>query len=364
VTTTPPRPVAERTFLDYGREKLEALTGALWPAIESNSLSKALQLMLRPWGTRAIGSVPRYRSSIADDEAPYEFCLALSHGPPEIQFYVEPQGDPPTLETNLQTARAVLDAAAAEFGATLDGFRAIEDLFLPSDPEPPFGLWIGASWKPGAEVLLKAYLNPRVRGRERAVSLVAGALERLGLGQAWSAAQSVVPLHDGRAELGLVCLDLSPRRESRLKVYVRHHRATLSEIQAVARLTREHTARDVEAFYATLQGSSGSFLKKPPITEITFVGAQPSRPSSITLEYPIGSYVDTDEAARARVVRCLTAFGLSPGPYDRAIRGFASRPLDAHAGLHAHVTLRQLTSGPRIAVYLASEAYGAQSSRR
>jgi hypothetical protein len=353
--------VSERTFLDYGREKLQALTGALWPNLESNSLLDAFRFLVRPWGAQAIGVAPRYCSNIADDDAPFEFCVALSRGAPEIQFYVEPQGDPPTPETNLRAARALLDAAAAELGAPLDDFRVIEDIFVPAVPQAPFSLWIGASCKPGGEPLLKVYLNPSVRGPERAADLVGGALERLGLGRAWSAVEPTLSLRDGRAELGIVCLDLSRSRDSRLKVYIRHHGATLREIAAVASLTGEHSERDIDTFYSTVAESSGPFLAKPPITEVAFVETEPSRPSSVTLEYPIGSYVENDEVARARIVRCLIRFGLSPDPYDRAIRAFAGRPLDAHAGIHAHVTLRHVTNGPRIAVYLASEAYRSRS---
>jgi hypothetical protein len=53
----------------------------------------------------------------------------------------------------------------------------------------------------------------------------------------------------------------------------------------------------------------------------------------------------------------LTSFGLETDAYERALHAFSTRPLHLRAGIHAHVTLRRVVGGPRLAVYFASEAY-------
>jgi len=346
-----------RTFAEFGLEKLAALCGVSMTEREATAIRDVFRLLMVPWGDRPIGAVPAYRSHISDDEAPFEFSIACSADGPEIQVYVEPQGTAPAAAANLHAARALVDVLASDYGAWLDDLRAIESLFLPDPPGPPFSLWVGASWTRGRGLLFKVYLNPHVRGREHSVDLVAAALDRLGFGAAWLAIEPALPLRDGRAEPGLLSLDLSRQGGRRVKLYVRYHGATLRELEAIAGLTREHHPDEVRRFYTTLADGTGPFLDKPPITELVFAEPHTTRPSATTLEFPIARYVGDDEVARQRIERCLRGFGLAPEPYVRAIRAFATRPLDERAGLHSHVTLRRGAAGPRIAIYLAGETY-------
>jgi DMATS type aromatic prenyltransferase len=353
--------IEERTFVDFGTERLVALCGSLGVDSDARSLVGAFERLVHGWGQRRIGKSPAFRSDVADDGAPFEFSIALSSGPPEIQVYVDPQADPPTAASNLTAARGSLEVVARELGAPLDRLRELEDLFLPPEPGPPFGLWIGVSWAPGRGVRLKVYLNPHVRGREHGRHLVSEAMRRLGFDRAWNDVGEVLSLNDGRDEVGIVSLDLSQSANDRIKLYVRHHRATIERIGRVARLTGEHSPSDVAAFYGALAGNPGPFSKKPAATVFAFADRASHHPYSAALEFPIGAYVETDEVARQRIGNCLSIFGLSPEAYEAAIRAFATRPLDARAGIHAHVTLRRVAGGPRIAVYFASEAYLART---
>jgi DMATS type aromatic prenyltransferase len=350
--------VEHRTFAEFGAERLAALCDAVGTSSASAELVELFRSLTRPWGTRRIGTRPSYVSNIADDRAPFEFAIAVSKGPPEIQVYVDPQGEPPTLRENVRVARDLLGVIASEWGLSLERFRAIESLFLPEDPGPPFGLWIGASWTPGRDVLFKVYLNPLVRGRASSPDLIAQAMERLGLRRAWRTLEGALSLLDGRDELAIVAMDLGPSGPTRLKLYVRHYGASASRILSIAELTGEFDPSEVSTFYASLSGTEGPFLKKPIATVLAFREPGSAGPAEVSLEYPIGSYVENDEVARERIARCLGAFGLPTDPYERAIRALAIRPLAARAGIHAHVTLRRLASGPRLGVYFASEAYG------
>jgi DMATS type aromatic prenyltransferase len=356
---------ARRTFYDFGAERLGALIGALGFESESNALTRVFMRLLRRWGERPLGEQPAFLSNIADDHAPFEFSIAFSAGAPEVQVYVEAQGAPPTLASNMFAGRELCQAIAAELGAPLDRLHLLGDLFFPADPGPPFSIWIGASWSPGREIALKVYLNPQVRGESFSAELVREACTRLGFERQWATLQERLFSSPGHSsELGIVSLDLAQGEEARLKVYVRHHAASFADIHRVASMARDYDAGASERFYRTLAESGGPYLSRPVQTEFTFVDPDQAQPSAVTLEFPIGSYVANDETARQRISRCLSAFDLQPSAYERAVRAFATRPLAERSGLHAHVTLRHIRSKPRIAVYFASEAYlGAGRSR-
>jgi DMATS type aromatic prenyltransferase len=351
--------VAQRSLLEFGSKRLTALCRA---AGEPQSFAEYLELfedMLRSWGNRRIGATPLYPSQVADDEAPYEFAIAVSEGAPELQFYVDPLGKAGTLRSNMRVARGLLERLAAARGVPLARLRLVEDLFFPRDPQPPFALWIGASAAAGRPIKLKAYLNPQVRGAQTSVEVVAEALRRLGFQRAWERLRGAL-CSPGRAhhdELAILSLDLSNAESARAKVYIRHHHATASELATIAAITGEHSPDQVLEFYSLLSGGQGPFTRKPPITEHTFMDADKTCPSATTLEFPIGGYVDTDATARRRVLELLKTVGLPALTYDKALHALALRPLAEGRGIHAHVTLRRDHGSPRVGVYFASEAY-------
>lgn len=352
--------IADMTLLGYGTDRLTALCDAMDRQADFEPLLRAFRRLMSPWGEQRVGDRPRYRSGVSDDAAPFEFSIGVSDGAPEVQVYVEPLGEPPEPAYNMIAGRAALVLLAHEARASLDRLQAVEDLFFPDAPQPPFSLWVGASVMPGREMLLKVYLNPQVRGPESAPELLTECMKRLGFGAAWERIESALSLRDGRDEATIVCLDLSSANHSRVKVYVRHHEATLRDVSAIASLANRHHESDVATFYSILAGGITRFLRKGPITELAFLDAAAVGPSEASLEFPIGSYVATDADARERILRCLAAFGLPSAGYERAIQAMATRPLVERAGIHAHVTLRRPPANsfkPRIAVYFASEAY-------
>lgn len=334
--------------------RLATLSTALGIAPDAHPLLDVLRQLGRSWGERRVGRAPAYFSNISDDGAPFELCAAFSHGSPELQVYAEPQGDPPALGSNMAAGLATLRTVAAELAVPLERWSALGSLFFPRNPGPPFTLWLGASFSPARGLLLKAYVNPLVAGREAASGLVAEAMKRLGFEHAWGAAAEAIAAYGARAELGILCLDLT--EACRLKAYVRLHGATLRELDAFGRVARDYRAGDAALFYSTLAGSEGPFLRKPPLVELAVVDGDSTAPSGVTFEFPLGSYVASDEEACRRVKDCMTAFELDAGGYARAVRAFALRPLAEVSGMHAHVTLRRV-GGPRVAVYLTSQGY-------
>jgi DMATS type aromatic prenyltransferase len=348
--------ISRKTLAEFGLERLNALCGAA--GASSAEACELFRRMTRPWGERPIGERPAYRSNVADDEAPFEFSIAFSDGAPEVQFYVEALGNPPGLRSNMPAGRALIEALASQLSAPLDRLHAVQDLFFPSQPQGAFTSWTGVSCTRGRPPQLKVYLNPQVRGSQMAASVTADALQRLGLGTPWARVQDALVSAGTRFdEISIVSLDLSDARDARVKVYVRHHGARIADLESFASTASEHSLSDVWTFYTTLGHGEGPFLRKPVITEMAFMGTSSEGPSSVTLEFPIGSYVASDEVARLRIADCMIKLGLSPGPYEAAALAFATRPLGQRAGMHAHVTLRRQANRPRIGVYFASEAY-------
>lgn len=114
---------------------------------------------------------------------------------------------------------------------------------------------------------------------------------------------------------------------------------------------------EAERFYGAVAEQSGPFMSKPPITSLTFREGDGERPCSMTLEFPISSYVRDDRAASERIKRCFSAYGLDPSGYERAVDAIATRPLEQGSGIHAHITFRRVEGAPRLGVYFATEAY-------
>jgi DMATS type aromatic prenyltransferase len=354
--------ISRRTLAEFGGERLRALCEVA--GAPARDVCQLFSRMIMPWGGHRIGKVPSYRSNIADDEAPFEFSMAFSGGVPEVQFYVEALGEPPDLLSNMPAGRALLNAIARELSAPLQRLKVIEDLFFPTQPRGTFTSWTGVSCASDRQPRLKVYLNPQVSGRGAALGVTAEAMRRLGLDVPWAKVHDALVSSGERFdEVSILSLDLSDAEDARAKVYVRHHGARVRDLQAFASTAAEHYPEDIRAFYAALADGEGPFLRKPPITEMTFTTACRSGPSSVTLEFPISSYVRSDDVARQRIADCMTRFGLSPQPYEAAVQAFTTRPLAQRAGMHAHVTLRRQANHPRLAVYLASEAYVSDANR-
>jgi DMATS type aromatic prenyltransferase len=237
---------------------------------------------LTPWARSPALWDSAYRSSVADDGAPFEFCMAFgSDRAPEVQVYVEPLGEPPSLRSNLQRARGILDHLSGQYDIALGRLAKVQDLAFPESPEGTFTLWIGASWTSRRPVFLKCYLNPQVSGLERSAEVTAEVLERLGHGNAWrTVAASLAQSAQRRDELAIISLDLHSSPEARTKVYIRHHHASVADLDESVRLASDYQPGDAERFYGSLSGDSatrGAFFGKPPIVEFAFVNVREHR---------------------------------------------------------------------------------------
>jgi len=344
------------TLWSIGRARLEALLGTIAPQGEHFPLLRAFDAMT-PWARRRSLTTTDYRSGIADDGAPLEFCVTFStKRHPEIQVYAEPLGDPPSTITNARQAHQVLRHLATSHDLHLERLMQVKDIVFPAQPWGAFALWLGASWAEGRPLLFKCYVNPQVSGETAAVPVTTDVLTRLGFGAAWGAvAETLLDGQPRRDELSLISFDLLPPPHARVKVYVRHHQATVSDLDRRIELARDYQRGDAERFYRCLYDDT-RFSLRPPIVELAFVDPQSPQPASWTLEFPIGSYVRDDLEASQRIQLCLKEFDIDPALYQHALSAFCPRALSECRGVQSHVTLRRVDGEPRVAVYLASQA--------
>jgi len=351
--------IESQTFLSFGTDRLERLCRAVEMDDEAPRLLEAFAQISHPWGRLRIGARPRwYPSILSDDHAPFELSAAFSAGETELQCYWEAQAEEPSLTANMAAGVSTLEALARRHDLPLSRWDAVKELFLPERPCGLYTILFGVTWARRRPPRFKIYLNPYVRGSAVMPALMREAMTRLGFERAWLADVERRARRGSKLdELMYLCLDMSTDPEARVKVYRRHYQATVAQIGALSTIALDYPPGEAERFYGAAAEQPGPFLSKPPITSLTFRAGDHERPRSVTLEFPISSYVGNDRAASERIKRCFSIYGLDPSRYERAALAIATRPLEQGNGIHAHVTCRWVNGAPRLTVYFATEAY-------
>lgn len=356
--------LAERSLLDYGHEGLAALLDVDGVEADESPLFQAFESMTAPWSTQLLGERPRFPSDASNDHTPYEYSVAFGAGAPEIRFMVEAHGEGFDLPSRQRAGQALTRRLAREYGVQLDRFERVEALFFPAQPEGVFAAWHAVCGRPGAPLEFKLYLNLQCQGRAAAPRLLEEAMTRLGMSRAFHAAYGAGA---GRLrpsdELVYFSLDLSARKEARVKVYCRHRAVSAAQLEVIAARARNHRPGDATLLCRTMTGKSGPFLEKPVITCFSFVEGDVG-PSAVTLHFPVSAYASDDLVASERIGAFLSASGLSTFAYDEAVRRFTTRPLDAGSGLQSYCSFRREKGEPRVTVYFGPEAYRVAPPRR
>lgn len=326
-----------------------------------------VRALLDPIGERPLAEPPLWPTDVSDDHTPVEFSIACDvDKPPTLRVLGERLARRPSRRANLQAAEQLIDTLAARFDLALDRWHQVRRVFLGGEPRADFAIWFSMVFRQVASEL-KVYLNPDVQGRGRAPQLVADALRRLGLGDAY-----LTTLAHGvrRGQLNdldrfaFFALDLHARPHARVKLYLAHHAVDGDDLVRAARAVAgvdDGAVRDL----LRLTGCTGTLTRRPAVSGYTFVDGDTDRPSGYSLYLPIRDYVDDDEQARRLVLAVFDRFGLDTAVADRAIDAVARRPLRSGVGLIAHVSLRLAADRvPGATVYLSSEAYRVAPPRR
>lgn len=346
-----------QTLYDHGAGRLQALCAVLELDDKLPGIRALFQRMIAPWGAQTCAKPPRWASDVGDDHTPYELSVAFDEIP-ELRILIEPLGEEPSLESNRERALEIHAWLARDFEIDLSRFEQVRDLFLPQAPQGAFSIWHGVSFRRGKPPAFKIYLNPQAQGATRAPSLVEEALSRLGLPRAWPHVTSTA-MRRGPAldELKYLSLDLSKSGDARVKVYVRHHRATIEELEMACSAALSYRAGDVTAFIQRMSGQENGLLTgRPTATCLSFVGGT-EQPTEATHHFPVKGYAANDLVVAERVSSYLESRNLDAEIYRRSLRAFARSPLDGHAGVQSYASLRHPGGKPRVTVYLAPELH-------
>lgn len=351
---------SSRTLRQHTGRQLRSLCDELGLEDVTEGCVRLLRDLVGRAGSRPIAEPALWPSFIADDHTPVEFSLSFEQGTqPVLRVLLEHLAPAATARENLRAARRLTDRLARRYRLPLDRFEAMADLFLPDEPQGCFSLWHSVVFRPDGRHEFKVYFNPAVRGAAEAPALVARALERLGLHQAYATLVAHAFRPGRRADrFVFLGLDLSPGPHSRVKVYVAHDEAEADDVERAARPVQGAVPGAARDLCHLVAGSPGPFTRRPLISCYAFVGGDVDAPSGYTLHLPIRDYVADDETARSRVAALLERQGSDSALLDRALKALAERPLDAGAGLVSYVSLRMGQLCPGVAVYLSSEAYG------
>lgn len=341
------------TFLQHGAERLEALCEAV--EFDTALRKTALDLFTRltsPWGETPIGDEPRWRSDITDDHTPYEFSLAVERHRPELRMLVEAQASRPDVWAQWDAGLRLSEELERDAGAYLGRFRSIQDLFAIEDGAARFGMWHAVNVRADKTPQFKLYLNPASKGPDRAVEIVGEALDRLG----FRGALRSIPIEPRtRDEIKYFSLDLSDAGEARVKIYLAHHRPSAADMEAAVSVAANYLAGEPTEFCRAMAGHDGPYVNMALQSCYSFTTGGGHTPVAATIYFPVRAFVENDEIAKHRILAYMLAEDRSL--YERVLRAFARRPLDAGTGMHTYTSYRRQNFCRRITAYLSPEAY-------
>src|SRR5256885_6219335 len=226
-----------------------------------------LRDLLGSVGSRPLSEPPAWPSNVADDHTPVEFSIAYSDGgPPALRILGEALGTPPGALTNLSAAHRFIDVQARRFGLSTSRFDAVRDLFATEYPQGDFALWYSLVFRSGRQPEFKVYVNPELKGVERAPDLVAEALRRLGLGTSYRTMldHRVRPGELGRGDrLTFFALDLHDGPQARVKLHLTHNSAEVGDVVRAAGVVDGVDTTELAELCAAAGGCVGTFARRP-----------------------------------------------------------------------------------------------------
>lgn len=350
--------VADLTLFDYTSDQLRNLCAEAGFEETDNTPVEMLGELLGPAGRRPLSDGPQWPSDVADDATPVEFSVALDDsGDRAVRVLGETIAERPSPIANVEAARRFLDVMKQRIGIATERFDALEDLFLPEQPQGKFAFWYSLIFRPSSPPKLKVYFNPAVRGADRSHELVAEGFRRLGLHDAYDIAMHHAMVRGDSDQFSFFAVDLDDDPLSRVKLYISHQDGTSDDAERAAKAVGGVDPVQVKEFCELLGGTTGPFTGRPLVSSYSFVEAAADGPGNYSLYLPIRSYVPDDEVARERVLSFLDRRGVAQANLDRAIRAVSRRPLRDGVGLLAHVSLRLGQFGTGTTIYLSSEGY-------
>ncbi len=351
----PEQLVPTQTYVEVGIEKITALCDAVGLNAKISQIIEIFQAMTTSWGDKKVGDVSGWMSDVSDDGAPFEFSIALDPDKVELRVLVEAQGSEPTLQSNWQAGLDLNQQLATKYNVSLDRFAQIADLFTPTNSAAKFAMWHAACFYPDKEPAFKIYLNPQSQSPSKAAAIVEESMVRLGFTHAWpTLAETAAQRGPDKDEFVYFSLDLAAHSHARVKVYLRHHHATPTELESALSAARNYVPGDAIEFCQAMAPGQDLFSAKPVITAFSWVEEDNTTPSSGTLYLPISNCAPDDLAVCDRIDLYFIQYGLPISIYQSTIQASASRPLDAGIGMHAYTSFRR-EQQRRVGIYINPE---------
>lgn len=343
----------ESSIGELGRKRLMGICDCLGLNAERRQQAHAIfEHLSRSWSHRTTTTSPLWPCDIADDGTPFEFSLAFTGTTPQLRVLVESQATEITSTSTWDAAVELNGVLAREGLASLSRFAQIEDIFRPpAQPSMRFSLWHASVLQASGDVLIKAYLNPAVRGDRCAAKLVQCALERLGHADSWKFLER--RMLDESNRVMYFALDLAAGPSARVKVYIGRH-DSVDGIERLIAGSANVESRQASEWVGTLAGRSRDFDARPVLACFAFTEA--GAPPVVTLHVPVRCYLASDAESVRAVSRYLTH--RDAATLEDVTRNLADVPLAASRGVLSYASLR--ARGPRspdVTAYLAPQLY-------
>jgi DMATS type aromatic prenyltransferase len=357
----PEQLVPTQTYVECGVAKLTALCKSVGLDHKTDQIINIFRSITTSWGNRAVGDTT-WQSDVSDDATPFEFSIALDPDNVELRVLVEAQGSAANLQSNWQAGLELNQYLAANHSVNLDRFEQISDLYAPTNSTAKFSIWHAVCFYPDKEPAFKLYLNPQSQSKSRSAAIVEESLVRLGFTHAWpTLAETSAQRGPDKDEFVYFSLDLATHDRARVKVYLRHHDVTPTELESALSAARNYVSGDAIEFCQAMAPDQKSFSAKSAITCFSFIAGDDHTPSNGTLYIPISNYATDDRVVCDRLDLYFIEHGLPVSRYQSAIKSFSVRSLESGIGMHSYVSFRREQHQRRISIYLNPEATAVRS---
>ncbi|MER5583110.1 tryptophan dimethylallyltransferase family protein [Streptomyces asoensis] len=328
---------------------------------ETETVLRDLREVIHPWGSRPVGTRCDPPSFVSADGFPAELSVSWKGGRPEVRILFESLGDDRTPLGCQEAGRELTRRLAGSPGTDISRYLGIEDLFLTSAPDRYRAtLWHSLAWRPGKRPHYKVYLNPQVHGLDHAYDVMAQAMERLGLADAWEpVGRRGAELARRGHELELMALDLDAGDAPRVKVYYRHRPMPMDELDTVAELAHRYEPVRAARARGVIYGRDGGTVSNEPMTCLAF-REDTSGPQEANVYLRLPDNTASDAEAAERIARLMELEGIDPRPHAEIVRRLtAGRPAGA-GGLQELCSYRTISPEmpADIGVYLRFGTYG------
>ncbi len=342
------------SLLALARDQLERLCPVVALDGRVDEILSDLAATLGEYALRRIDDGPLFPSDVCDDHTPFEFSITIEEGVRELRVLVEAAGGDFSLGSMQAAGRGATHWIREQRAAVTDRLDSIEDLFLAAEPQGLFTRWHALEYRGSRPPRIKVYLNPRLAGPEQARERVDQALHRLGRDDARRELDRRIR-RGGLDEVKYFALDLDATPSARLKVYVRHHDLTASQLEAYFAETRDYPPGVAEAFCRAMLGPD-PWTGKPVFSCLSWIDSE-TRPKP-TVYAPLSGYAANEAVARNRVASYMMAQGIDHAALDGALSALAGVPLWQARGVVSYASARWDGVGPpRVTAYLSPLAY-------